>query len=117
MDIEDVLILGGLGFVAYYLLKKNKEIIDINPKLEKARPNLEANISKINSAVSNEVNSLLNQNSNSSTIPNNDKQTIYLDLGQKKKRKQPLFPEEIYGRYNSSSNATISHKPVQVTLR
>jgi hypothetical protein len=116
MKIEDVLILGGVGFIAYYLLKKPKQIIDINPSLEKMIPNLEANISKVNSAVSNEVNSLLNQNSNKSdsTNCNCDKQTVYLDLSQKKKKKQGLFSDDIYGVYNASENATIAKRNVQV---
>ena len=117
MDIEDVLILGGVGLIAYYLIKKPKQIIDINPKLEKIIPNLEANISKVNSAVSNEVNSLLNQNSNSSSSTNLDKETIYLDLSQKKKRRQNLFSDDIHGVYNSSENATIAKRPVQVRFR
>lgn len=116
MKIEDVLILGGVGLIAYYLIKKPKQIIDINPNLEKIIPNLEANISKVNSAVSNEVNSLLNQNIKNSNS-NLDKETIYLDLSQKKKRKQGLFSDDIHGVYNASENATIAKRKVQVWER
>jgi len=118
MKLEDVLILGGVGLIAYYLIKKPKQIIDINPKLEKVIPNLEANISKVNSAVSNEVNSLLNQNSsNSSSNSNLDKQTVYLDLSQKKQRRKSLFPDDIHGVYNASENATVAKRRVQVWER
>jgi len=34
MKIENVIIIGGLGFLAYWLLKKQPKVIDINPTME-----------------------------------------------------------------------------------
>lgn len=37
MKIENVLIIGGLGFIAYWLLKKQPKVIDINPPMEEPK--------------------------------------------------------------------------------
>jgi hypothetical protein len=34
MKTENILIFGGLAFIAYHLFKKTKEVIDVNPVME-----------------------------------------------------------------------------------
>jgi hypothetical protein len=37
MKIENVLIIGGLGIIAYWLLKKQPKVVDINPPMEEPK--------------------------------------------------------------------------------
>ena len=37
MKIENVIIIGGLGYLAYWLLKRQPKVIDINPTMENTK--------------------------------------------------------------------------------
>jgi len=86
MKTTDLLLIGGLGLVAYYLFKKPKqEVIDINPAMQSAPP-LAANVKDPNSTA--------------------------VDLG--KIKATGLFNSDMYTRYDASKNATIAPSVAQV---
>jgi hypothetical protein len=82
LSIENVLILAGVGFIAYWYLRKPKGVININPKMgESIKLN---NIKK----------------------PNAEPKTIVLDLREKKKSE--IFPQSMYKGYDSREIKTFA---------
>jgi hypothetical protein len=86
MKTTDLLLIGGLGLVAYYLFKKPKqEIIDINPAMDSA-PKPAADV----------------QNPTSTVV----------DIS--KRKMTGLFDSAMYASYNTSKNATVSPAAAQI---
>ena len=82
LTIENVILFGGLGFLAYLFLRKPKGVININPKMGESI--------KLNDIKK----------------PNGEPKTIVLDL--REKNRQEIFPQSMYKEYDSRREKTFA---------
>jgi hypothetical protein len=83
MKLENLLLIAGVGFIAYWLVKKPIKVIDIDPPMESELPK------------------------------NEERKTIVLDLNKTRRneglmRNEGLFPERMAKDFNISPFKTVS---------
>jgi len=102
METKKILLIGGLGLLAYWLYKKSKKgknIIDLDPPYEDAK--------KVTNPISDEP-----------TLVDTKNKTIVLDFNKDRERKKfsQIIPEAIVRDYDTSKEETIMRRRIGVKI-
>jgi hypothetical protein len=100
METKKILLLGGLGLIAYWLYKRSKKaknIIDLDPPYEDTKK-------------------LSNPTSDEPTLVDTKNKTIVLDLNKNIERKKfsQIVPEAVVRDYDTSKEETIMRRRIGV---
>jgi hypothetical protein len=110
MQTKKILLIGGLGLIAYWLYKRSKNaknIIDLDPPYQDVKNMGSADIKKIANPISDEP-----------TMVDTKNKTIVLDLNKDRERKKfsQIIPEDVVRDYNTSKEETIMNRRIGVKI-